>query len=280
MQAFLKKYSDVPVGFIEDFFNIAKEDYRHDELSVYFDNVVKWLDVQKAHLKRLLIDKFEKDYDYIIKEMKVKNKNGRGANYVELIKITPDCFKELCMLSQTAKAKEVRKYYLTIEKLMKKYHELIEEKLYKHLGLLKTNQKPKTYKKGGVIYIVTAQNTDGISLYKIGKSMNMTKRLKSYNTGNANDIEPLFIIQVKDIDKVEGCVKNLVKEYQYRKYKEVYEIDLHVLKKVCNMCDELVDWINGKKGKEKINKLESSEQVFLVFSPEKDKKESRKISKN
>ena len=34
----------------------------------------------------------------------VKNKK-RGANYVSKIMLTPDCFKELCMISQTDKAK-------------------------------------------------------------------------------------------------------------------------------------------------------------------------------
>jgi hypothetical protein len=61
------------------------------------------------------------------------------------------CFKELCMISQTSKAKVVRKYFL--EKIVKKYYLLIEEKLFKEIGLLKENQKNIKYKKGGVIYI-------------------------------------------------------------------------------------------------------------------------------
>ncbi len=55
------------------------------------------------------------------------------------------------MISQTSKAKVVRKYFL--EKIVKKYYLLIEEKLFKEIGLLKENQKNIKYKKGGVIYI-------------------------------------------------------------------------------------------------------------------------------
>lgn len=55
--------------------------------------------------------------------------------------------------------------------------------------------------------------------------------MNTYNSGNANDIEPLFIIKVVDIDSVESCIKQTIKEYQYRKYKEIYEIDLVCIKK-------------------------------------------------
>lgn len=55
MEIFLKKFSDVPDEFITDFFNIANELYYDNVLSINFDIVVKWLDVRKDHLKRLLV---------------------------------------------------------------------------------------------------------------------------------------------------------------------------------------------------------------------------------
>ena len=35
-----------------------------------------------------------------------------GATIINVIYITPNCFRELCMLSQTTKAKLVRKYFI------------------------------------------------------------------------------------------------------------------------------------------------------------------------
>ena len=55
------------------------------------------------------------------------NVNGKGANYVAKIMVTPDCFKDICMLSQTEKAKEVRTYYKTVEKLLMDYYEDIQQ---------------------------------------------------------------------------------------------------------------------------------------------------------
>jgi len=36
------------------------------------------------------------------------------SNY-DMILITPNCLKELCMISQTKKAKEVRKYFIEMD---------------------------------------------------------------------------------------------------------------------------------------------------------------------
>lgn len=265
MEKFVQKYSDVPNKFIKDFFNISKEHYNDNDFIINFKNVVKWLNVRKDHLKRLLISKFEKDYDYIIEEKKVINKKGKGANYVEIIKLTPDCFKELCMISQTDKAKQVRKYYLSVEKLMKKYHKYIEEKLLKQIGVLKKNQKSDINIKGGVIYVIKALNSNE-TLYKLGRSNNIKQRLKNYNSGNANDIEPIFIIEVDDIVKVENCIKNLVRDFRYRKYKEIYEIDINVLKSSIVNCDSL---INGFKNILKKNRKIIKKQ-FTLLNKHKD----------
>ena len=54
----------------------------------------------------------------------------------------------------------------------------------------------------------------------------MKARLGTYNTGLVNDLEVLFELEVDDIDAVEKCAKQYLKEYQYRKYKEVYETSL------------------------------------------------------
>jgi phage anti-repressor protein len=279
MNRFIQKYSDVPNGFVEDFFTIVDETYGDDELVIDFDIIVKWLKVRIDNLKRLLIHNFEEKYDYQIFFVKTKNKKGNGAHNIGKIKLTPDCFKELCMISQTLKAKEVRKYYLSIEKLVRKYHKYIEEKLNKQLGLLKTNQKPKINKKGGVIYIIKALNSD-LNVYKLGRTMNIKSRLNGYNSGNANDIEPLFILEVDDINRVENCIKNLVKHFQYRKYKEVYEIDIDLLKTAIMKCDTLINGFKNeikrdKSIKKKFKKLKKSKEILYMYIDTPSKKKTK-----
>ena len=217
MEEFILQRSMISKKFLHDFFNIAGEKYGDNVISINFNIIVKWLEVEKKNLKRILVANFKKDIDYTEEQIKVKNKNGKGANYVAKILVTPDCFKDICMLSQTAKAKEVRLYYRTIEKLLMDYYQDIQQNLQKELGLLKNNQKPKNAPKGGHVYILQAQNTTQKDMFKIGNSDDMKKRLRTYNTGNANDITPLFVMKVDDIDGVEKCIKENAKQFQYRK---------------------------------------------------------------
>jgi phage anti-repressor protein len=276
MEQFLKQFSTIPHDFISDFYIIVKEEYTDNEIIINFENVCKWLNVRKDNLKNKLISNFEKNYDYTIEKIKKAQINSTGTTIYEKILITPNCMKELCMISQTAKAKEVRKYFIEMEKLIKRYFETIKEEMYKKIGLLETNQKPKSDIKGGIIYILKALNTNA-TLYKLGKTTDLKNRLNTYNSGNANDVEPLFIIPVKDIDSVESCVKKACKKFQYRKYKEVYELDIELLKIIIDDCN---DFINALARKIK-NKIESKD-VKMKISRMKQKKDTyfMYISKN
>ena len=272
MESFLKQFSTIPHDFIIDFYIISKEEYTDNDLVIEFEKVYKWLNVNKSDLKKVLIKHFELEYDYSIEKIKIKQINSNGANISEKILITPNCFKELCMVSNTKKAKEVRKYFIEMEKLIKKYYELIKEEMYKKIGILETNQKPKTTVKGGVIYILKALNSD-ITLYKLGKTEDLKKRLNTYNTGNANDIEPLFILPVNDIDNVETCIKKICKLYKYRKYKEVYEIDIDVLKNIMVECNDFVNKMNNylentiakKDFKNKISRMKKKLDKYYIY---------------
>jgi hypothetical protein len=182
------------------------------------------------------------------------------------------------MISQSQNAKQVRKYFLAMEKLIKIYFVNIKEEMYKKIGILENNQKPKVNISGGVIYILKALNTD-VTLYKLGKTNNLKDRLNTYNTGTANNIEPLFILQVNDIDSVESCVKQACKKYQYRKYKEVYEIDVNVLKEVMSDCNEFVnkmayklqDKNEKKKLKSHISRMKKKiDKYFIYISKDND----------
>jgi phage anti-repressor protein len=277
METFLKQFSIIPQDFINDFFIIAKEDYLDNEIIIDFNIVSKWLSVRKDNLKTILINNFEEKFDYKIKINKIKHINSTGASKYEEILITPNCFKELCMISQTKKAKEVRKYFIEMEKLIKRYFETIKEEMYKKIGLLENNQKPKINILGGVVYILRALNTDA-TLYKLGKSEDLKKRLQTYNTGNANDIEPVFILQVKDIKSVEDCVKNACKKYQYRKYKEVYEINIDVLKEVMSDCNDFVNnmaiklqnKLDKKKFNSNISRMKKRIDKYFIYISKND----------
>lgn len=265
LEDFIIKRSNISKDFLRDFFNLGGDTYGDTYKNINFDDVVKWLGVVKNNLKRLLKDNFNIMDDYTEEKILIKN-NKRGANYVSKIMLTPDCFKELCMLSQSEKAKGIRKYYIIVERLLREHFEQILKELNKELGLIKNNIKKQTPVIGGHIYILKAMNTTQKDMYKLGNSDDMKKRLRVYNTGNANNIEPLFIMKVNDIIMVEGCIKNLAKEYQYKKNKEVYNIDFEFLQKLCIKCKDFINQLE----KEFVNNNKSTKSKLKTIKNNKD----------
>jgi len=102
------------------------------------DIVSKWLDTRKRKLKETLVKSYNKNIDYVVR----KEKTGKISKInKEIILLTPDCFKRMCLLSRTKKAEEVRTYYLELEKLLNNYKNYIINGLQKTVEILENNQK-------------------------------------------------------------------------------------------------------------------------------------------
>ena len=127
LEEFIVKNSNIPKKFLTDFFNLGGDSYGDTYKNINFDDIVNWLEINKNNLKRLLVANFKIMDDYTEEKILVKNKK-RGANYISKIMLTPDCFKELCMLSQTEKAKGIRKYYIIAEGLLRDHFEQLNKK--------------------------------------------------------------------------------------------------------------------------------------------------------
>lgn len=158
------------------------------------------------------------------------------------------------MASNTEKGNEVRKYYEKIEKLLHKYKDHIIENLSKRIDILENNQKPKISTSKGVIYFLKSQlETDDI--FKLGKSKKFKKRLLSHNSSHSDDVEIALVFETEYIDEIEGCIKLILKKYQYRKRKEIYQVNLNILKEIMEGCEELIMRTNIKSLKKKTKEL-------------------------
>jgi phage anti-repressor protein len=90
---------------------------------VDFDDAWQWVGYsRKDHALRALRDNFEEGVDYHLPNNGevVKREQGGGTQPAKYF-LTTDCFKAFCMMAGTEKGKEVRQYYLAIEK---KYREV------------------------------------------------------------------------------------------------------------------------------------------------------------
>jgi hypothetical protein len=157
---------------------------------------------------------------------------------------------------------QVQQYFLDLEVVLYKYKNYIIDGMNKKIKQLEQNQKPKINPKKGIIYVFRALNTD-LTLYKLGKTIDSKSRFKSHNSPMANDIEVLFVFETDNVEQVESCVKVLMKKSQYRKYKEVYRVDLDILKKTITDCDAKINEINNEidKRNAKINNKQNGGKI-------------------
>ena len=62
--------------------------------------------------------------------------NKHGGHNKEIILITEDCFKSMCMRSKTQNAEKIRYYYITLEKLVETYKDDIINNQQKYIKKL------------------------------------------------------------------------------------------------------------------------------------------------
>jgi phage anti-repressor protein len=237
---FLKTHTKINNEFITDFFSLYKLQDKYN-FSINIEAIAKWLNMTKGHIKDTLTQSYKINIDYKVIKNKPTGKKGKPS---ETILLTPKCFKIMAMQSRTKKAIQVREYYYELEQVLDQYKEYIIKGLEDKIKILENNQKPKINPSKGVIYII--QTADGIGHYKIGKTVNLRKRLNNYNGDKKDDIIPIYIYESDNINEVEHCVKSYAKKFQYRKYKEVYKADLNLLKELINDCGEFNEKTNLK----------------------------------
>jgi phage anti-repressor protein/predicted GIY-YIG superfamily endonuclease len=258
---FLKKYSTIPNQFLDDFFKLFNyQTYSNTDKIINIDDVIIWLDIQKHKMKETLIKSYKKDIDYEIKRV-IKLK-GIGGQKKEIIMISINCFKKICQLTKSIKGNEVREYFIQVESLLNKYKDYIIEGMKEKINKLEKNQKPKINPEKGVIYIFQTPNSAENSLYKIGRTKDLKKRLQSHQSPLSHNINVLFYYESDNIVEIERCIKALMKKYQYRKYKEVYKINIDIIKSLVENCDNII--INTEQ-KIKISGLkEDSDKLYYI----------------
>ncbi len=272
-EIFINKYSFVNSKFVKDFYNIIKEDYieRYNEFLIDSEILRKWL---KINMKRSFNDTIKRSYkkniDYKIE--KIKKTVGRGGHNLEVITLTPEAAKKICLSTKSIMGVQVQQYFLDLEVALYKYKNYIIEGMNKKIKQLENNQKPKINTNKKIIYVFRALNTE-LTLYKIGKTINSKTRFSKHNSPMANDLEVLFEYETDNIDQVELCIKAYMKKAQYRKYKEIYRVDLDIIKNTIKNCDAKINEINKEidtknqklKGGNTFNKIDNKEILYLLL---------------
>ena len=268
---FINKYSFVNSKFVKDFYDIIKEDYieKYSEFLIDSEILRKWLKINNRQKFNDTIKRsYTKNIDYKLE--KIKRSEGSGGQNFEVITLTPEAAKKICLSTNSKLGPLVQQYFLDIELALYKYKNYIIDGMNKKINQLENNQKPTINSSKKIIYVFRALNTD-LTLYKIGKTINSKTRFSKHNSPMANDLEVLFQYETENIDQVESCVKILMKKAKYRKYKEIYRIDLDILKNIIKDCDAKINEINtninkqNQKGGKIIKNIDNTEILYLLI---------------
>lgn len=121
---FLTRFPNLSTKIISESYIIAKKEYMDNEFVMDIEQVSAWVGTLKGNLKKILQTNFEINVDYIANKKYIKRKVG--STMKEDIFITINCFKELCTIYHPKKSKEVKKYYVEMEKFIKRYQGIIK----------------------------------------------------------------------------------------------------------------------------------------------------------
>jgi hypothetical protein len=167
------------------------------------------------------------------------------------------------MISKCEKANLIRNYYIELEKLLIKYKDEIVKSLNDQLGIKQNNKQIiEDNKQTGLIYILKVDE----NINKIGNSGDLKKRMKQYNVGRIDELPIVFVYKTDKMKEIGKCIKDNMKEYQYKKNTETFKIDLDFIRETIKYCT-LKNALLVKQNKKLFNK--NDEKNWLVILDKK-----------
>ncbi|PNH12557.1 hypothetical protein TSOC_000470 [Tetrabaena socialis] len=228
----------MPNAFVDSFLSMYSPETSQTDAVIDLDKVATWLAMKKFNIMKVLRASYHEGVDYVItRGSRSVARVGAsmpkyGGNHYHRVMLTPDCFKRICMRSKTNRAEEVRTYFIGLEALLVRYRTMLQAGMDAEIKTLQRAVKPKDPRdSAGYIYVLRA-SADRDSVYKIGRTQDLNKRLATYNTGTADGVEVVFKFRTEAHKATEACVKAMLREKQYRKYREVYQADIDMIKAI------------------------------------------------
>ncbi len=183
--------TSIPNDFIDDLFQFYNDGTLQTDFVVDLDAVAKWFGTPKHILLKTLRNsknfKENIDYKHFANVKNPYQKDPRSNNYKH-VRLTPDCFKQMAMVSRAKNSHMVRAYFIEIENLFIMYRRQTMMGIQLELEQMARNQKPLNAEpKAGYVYVIRAsENKD--SVYKIGRTKDLHTRLRSHQSALADDL--------------------------------------------------------------------------------------------
>ena len=272
--------------YIDKFWNnIESEEW------VYLDEeLINWFGYKeickgKEKIVKFLKNEFEIEEDYKILNndeyiKSIENNNSLISPAAGEIKLTrnnlhilmkSDCFKDICMSVGTDKSKEIKKYFIEVEKIFKFYlkytlefnkYELEKSKLIKNRYINKTELKNNSF-----LYLITMLSQSKENIFKFGSTTDEKARKSSYNTGHieADKFFYVAVYECYDAIYLEKYIARLLINFKIPNESEMYQLHFTALDAIIKMTIK-----NVNNSINDINKFVSEEySKYLNLEPVK-----------
>lgn len=243
-------FNSEEIEFVKLFWDPA---FNNSWIYVTKQMVVEWLGYKEnkatmGDFKKNLIKNYEENEDYkevdkndeIVKKFRLENfLTEKIANGTKFYLITGECLKGLLMSSNTMRGKLIKKIYIKTEKLVFIMLEVInkqtimfqeqkllikEEEHQKQLAIEKTKsitlatkiQNDKIYKIEGWIYLATSKQYAQNNHFRLGQTVDLTKRMSGYKPGRtaADELYYVFVYKSETIEFLERIIRSFLKPYR------------------------------------------------------------------
>ena len=229
LKKFLKTYTAISNNFIDEYYHFY-ELCENTKFGINVELVIKYLDYKD---EQKFIEKIRNNYiikqDFIIKRK--LNPGSKSAKRVEYL-LSLDCFEKICLTSKTSKGNDVRDYFIILRKFINYY------KLHFANSINKLAQSKK------YVYIIQVNKNKNIQ--KLGRTIDIRKRLYSYATGQEKHPDIKFIMIVDNPKQVENCTKIFIDKFKFKNKQELYKIDFDILKEIVFSCADMSNNLNNE----------------------------------
>lgn len=238
LENFLLTHSRIDKTFISDFFDIRNNYHTKDNYPfiINLEVVSLWLNANKRELKKTLISSYIEKVDYILGGGAPPPRSKHGGHNKKYVYLTVDCFKMLCMRSNTKKAEEVRKYYIQIEELIDEYKQFIIDAQAREIEKLEYELVKEKYPEDSHFYIYEINK-----LYKIGATKNLKLRFKNINSSHPYSIKPIFTLKTDYPYQVEKCIQSILMKDRIKNKKDFYKTTLLKILEGVNDCEKIIE---------------------------------------
>ena len=271
------------------------DNIEHDKW-IYIDNeLILWLDykdikrgkdsickILKRHFKEFDDYKILNNSEFILEDFldavaasRNITEDNRGIHNKQYIIASPDCFKELCMHVGTSRSKEIKRYYIELEKVFKfylqyqsKYQELKNIEINKTLKEISKNHSVMTedmiisYIGKSVLYLARI----GPNEIKFGITNKIEERIKTHHR-NFDIFEIIYVTICYNNREIENLLKQYAKDNNKlfsktingKNYTELISVDNDftidmIINKIKDDCDVQYNYTDLQNRYNNINK--------------------------